>query len=201
MKLIKVLLSIKVRVKTALKTRMFLRNAIVGENTKFDSMSYCINRAGEKRHILIGKNGLIRGGLIVEGDGTITIGDRTYIGGDTMIGACSSVVIGSDVIIAGNCRIYDNNNHPTAPQDRLEMTRSGDFFGPLWKWNDKVERKPVVIEDNVWIGEHCSVLKGVTIGKGSVVGCRSVVTKDVPAYCVVAGNPARVVKKLPIPED
>ena len=57
-----------------------------------------------------------------------------------------------------------------------------------------------MIKDNVWIGQHSTILKGVTIGEGAVVGCCSVVTKDVEPYTVVAGNPAKQVKRLPMPE-
>ena len=56
---------------------------------------------------------------------------------------------------------------------------------------------PVVIEDNVWIGEYATVLKGVTVGRGSIVASHSVVTKDVEPYSIVAGNPAKKVKELP----
>jgi acetyltransferase-like isoleucine patch superfamily enzyme len=55
---------------------------------------------------------------------------------------------------------------------------------------------PVVIEDKVWIGFNVIILKGVRVGEGAVVAAGSVVTKDVPPYCVVAGNPAHVVKEL-----
>lgn len=196
MKLIRMLISLKSRMKVFLKTRMFRKASVLGEGTKIDSMASCSNETGDKNNIVIGRNSMIRCNLTVQGKGKIEIGDRVYIGGNTMIGAAEKIVIGDDVIIAGGSRIYDNNNHPTSPADRLEMSRCGDFFGAHWKWNDKVARKPVHIQNNVWIGEHCSVLKGVTIGEGSIVGCRSVVTKDVPPYTVVAGNPAQVVKKL-----
>lgn len=116
--------------------------------------------------------------------------------GGTHIGAVESIIIGDDVIIAGNTHIYDNNNHPTDPGRRLEMSRSGDFYGPLWSWAQS-DHKPIIIEDNVWIGERCAILKGVRIGKGAIVGCNSVVTHDVPEYSIVAGNPAKVVKELP----
>ena len=115
--------------------------------------------------------------------------------GGTHIGAVETIIIGNDVIIAGNTHIYDNNNHPTDPDKRLEMSRSGDFFGPLWSWAQSAH-KPIIIEDNVWIGERCTILKGVRIGKGAIVGCNSVVTRDVPEYSIVAGNPAKVVKEL-----
>ena len=105
-----------------------------------------------------------------------------------------AVTIGNDVIIATNVRIFDNNNHPTSPTQR-EMMSHNDFYGELWTWK-YAEHKPVVIGDNVWIGEFSAILKGVTIGKGSIVASHSVVTKDVPPYVIVAGNPARVVKRL-----
>jgi maltose O-acetyltransferase len=56
--------------------------------------------------------------------------------------------------------------------------------------------KPVIIEDNVWLATRCTILKGVRIGKGSVVAAGSVVTKDVPPNCIVAGVPARVIKEI-----
>ena len=55
---------------------------------------------------------------------------------------------------------------------------------------------PVIIHDNVWLGDHCAVLKGVTIGENSIVAANAVVVKDVPANVVVAGNPAKIVKRL-----
>lgn len=69
------------------------------------------------------------------------------------------------------------------------------FDGDSWRWSHSAS-KPVVIEDNVWIGEYAAILKGVTVGKGSIVAAHAVVTKDVPPYSIVAGNPAVVVKGL-----
>lgn len=71
----------------------------------------------------------------------------------------------------------------------------GGFEGDSWRWIHS-DAKPIVIGDNVWIGEYASVLKGVTIGTGAIVASHAVVTKDVPPYTIVAGNPARVVKEL-----
>lgn len=73
------------------------------------------------------------------------------------------------------------------------------FEGDPWKWHH-AEAAPIVIEDDVWIGEYAAIMKGVTIGKGAIVAAHAVVTKDVPAYTVVAGNPAKVVKDLPLNE-
>jgi maltose O-acetyltransferase len=67
------------------------------------------------------------------------------------------------------------------------------------KTNDfDIQSKPILIEDDVWIGFNSAVLKGVTIGKGSIVAACSVVTKDVPEFVIVAGNPAKVVKEIKI---
>lgn len=62
--------------------------------------------------------------------------------------------------------------------------------------NEGTKAAPIVIEDDVWIGAHSIILKGVTIGARSIIGAGSIVTKSVPADCVAAGNPCRVIKKL-----
>ena len=74
------------------------------------------------------------------------------------------------------------------------MSMNG-FSNENWEWCH-AQSAPVIIEDNVWIGQYCTILKGVRIGKGSIVATRAVVTKDVPPYSIVAGNPAKVVKKI-----
>ena len=77
------------------------------------------------------------------------------------------------------------------------------FYSTNHKFNPETRRfegytdiRPIVIEDDVWIGRRAIIMGGVTIGKGAVIGAGSVVTKDVPPYCVAAGNPAIVRKKL-----
>ena len=193
--------SLSRKIKSLYKTVQFKHLSVFGENTKFDENSSCCNNTGQRNNLLIGRDCFIRCIVRIEGSGKVWIGDRTYIGGGAIIGAYQSITIGNDVIIAGQTHIYDNNNHPTEPSKRLEMSRSKNFFGPLWNWNENVSSEPIVIHDNVWIGERCSILKGVTIGEGSIVGCNSVVTKDVPPYTIVAGNPAKVVKHLTPPEN
>nr|WP_306798988.1 DapH/DapD/GlmU-related protein [Clostridium perfringens] len=74
------------------------------------------------------------------------------------------------------------------------MSLSG-FYNNNWEWTNSIN-SPIIIEDNVWIGEFVRIMKGVTIGEGSIVGANAVVTKDVQPYTVVAGNPARIVKSL-----
>ena len=97
-------------------------------------------------------------------------------------------------MISNHVHVFDNNNHPTSPKTRKQMCLDG-FDGDRWSWKYS-DSKSIVIEDNVWIGEYAAILKGVRIGEGSIVASHAVVTKDVPPYSIVAGNPAKVVKSL-----
>ena len=178
------------------KRKQFLRGSLCNVSSQIDWNASCRNETGHKENISIGSDCWIRGGLSVVDNGRITIGDRTYIGGGTRIGALQKIEIGNDVIIANDVHIYDNNNHPIEPEKRMQMTEAKDYSGRLWGWNENVARKSITICDNVWIGERSAILKGVVIGKGSIVGCNSVVTHNVPDYCIVAGNPAKIVKRL-----
>ncbi|MFH1701758.1 MAG: DapH/DapD/GlmU-related protein [Candidatus Zixiibacteriota bacterium] len=115
----------------------------------------------------------------------IIIGNNVYIGYATVFSSAEKITIGNRVLIAMGAQFYDNNNHPLDPQARLE--------------NKPVEKEniaPVIIEDDVWIGANAVILKGVTVGRGSVVALNSVVSKDVHPMSIVAGNPAKVVRKI-----
>jgi acetyltransferase-like isoleucine patch superfamily enzyme len=86
----------------------------------------------------------------------------------------------------------DNNNHPINPEDRKFIwDTEEDSIYRLWKFSDS---KPVVIGKNVWIGMYARISKGVTIGDNAIIAANAVVTKDVPANSIAAGNPARIVK-------
>ncbi|WP_298843458.1 acyltransferase [Clostridium sp.] len=151
--------------------------------------------------VQVGINSLLDCNLIFEKEtGNISIGDRTYIGGGTIIISINNVYIGNDVTIAWGCTIYDHNSHSIYWSERSNDTlqsledykRTGNFIKNK-DW-DNVKSAPIKICDKAWIGFDCVILKGVTIGEGAVIGARSVVTKDVLPYTVVAGNPAQVVK-------
>lgn len=144
--------------------------------------------------ITIGDNCEIIGKLSAMAGAKINIGSYTTIRFDSIVGAQCRINIGNYVIISNNVHIYDNNNHPTSPHQRIELCKSG-FHSEKWTWRYS-ECSPIIIEDNVWIGERSAILKGVTIGRGSIVASNSVVTKSVPPYSIVAGNPAKIVKQL-----
>ena len=179
-------------IRTFKNRREFAMNSVHASDLVVRFTSHCT--AQNKYDIVIGKRCEIKGQLFSFEGGKILFGNNVFMNYNSFIGSMEAVTIGNDVIIATNVRIFDNNNHPTSPTQR-EMMSHNDFYGELWTWK-YAEHKPVVIGDNVWIGEFSAILKGVTIGKGSIVASHSVVTKDVPPYVIVAGNPARVVKRL-----
>ena len=174
------------------KIKNIKKNCIVSDGTIFGLTANCIS--DYKYNIVIGRNCDLHCSLISQDGGHISVGDNTTIRYESKIGAVNSIMIGNNVIISNNVTIYDNNNHPTSPAERYDITQNMRN-AEKWRWKNS-DSKPVVIEDNVWIGERCAILKGVHIGKGSIVGLGSVVTKDVPPYTIVAGNPAKVVKIL-----
>lgn len=110
----------------------------------------------------------------------IRVGSHTFLNG-VRVGCRERVDIGKWCIFA-DARITDNDAHSVYP-DR-------------WDPEASVESRPVIIEDNVWVCLAAIVLKGVSIGRNSVVAAGAVVSNDVPANCVVAGNPARIVKRF-----
>ena len=120
--------------------------------------------------------------LCTEDGASLTIGDGCSINYGVSIGATSNIVIGSRVRIGPYAMIIDCEFHDVHQRERRPPS------------------KPVVIEDDVWIGAKASVMPGVRIGRGSIVGTGVVVTQDVEPYTVVAGVPAKVVRKIePLP--
>jgi acetyltransferase-like isoleucine patch superfamily enzyme len=146
-----------------------------------------------KHHIHFGKN-LTTGywcrieAFSEKNNKTLIFGDNVQLNDFVHITASKSVKIGNNVLLASKIYISDtihgsylgdiNDSSPdTPPQERL------------------LSFKDVVIKDNVWIGEFVSVLPGVTIGKGSIIGANSVVSKDIPDYVIAVGIPAKPIKK------
>lgn len=178
-------------IKTLIKARKFRKCCLLGKNFSCSSSSNIFVEDGGS--CVIGDNSEINCIISVKSGGKITIGSYTTIRGG-VIGALESITIGDYVIISNNVHIYDNNNHPTSPKRRIELSKSG-FYSDLWHWKHS-QSSPITIADNVWIGENSRICKGVTIGDGAIIAACSVVTKDVPSNSIAAGNPARVVKTL-----
>lgn len=152
----------------------------------------------------IGNDCILKNEIIFEGiKGNVSIGNETFINKDTKIMSVNNISIGSNVTISFGVMIYDHDSHSLDYRERQNDIRkiletrnlNNDIENKNW---DSVKSSPIVIGDNVWIGFQAAILKGVTIGEGAIIAAKAVVTKDVPAWSVVAGNPARVVKELPI---
>lgn len=109
----------------------------------------------------------------------LSIGDNSGIGAKSEL--YGEITIGKDVMMGTNCIIYSRNHR----FDRIDI--------PM-RMQGSDEIKPVVVGDDVWIGGRVTILPGVNIGKGAVIGAGSVVTKDVPEYAIVGGNPAKIIK-------
>lgn len=116
----------------------------------------------------------------VDPDGELFIGDRVFVNYGCSIGATKLVRIGNDTSIGPHVIMIDNDFHSLDPDRR----------------NERPQSKPIILEENVWVGARAIVLRGVTVGAGSVIGAGSVVTHDVPSRVLVAGMPAKVVRKL-----
>lgn len=163
----------------------------VGENVELWGE---IERRAPGGRISIGAGSRIAGLLVAETDNArLTVGKNTLIGHNSIVDCAYEIEIGDDVLISYQCILADSDNHSLdhrKRKDDLERWRTGKH-----DWSD-VAKAPIKIGRGAWIGARVIILKGVTIGEGAVVGMGSTVTKDVPPFTVVAGNPAREIRKL-----
>lgn len=173
------------------------KNSVSGQDSEFSGAARVINPSGKKENILIGESSHIYGELLVFGyGGKIRIGSFSFVGENSKIWSGDSVTIGDHVFISHNCNIVDTNSHETDYLERREshLYRLKNNLTTGVKGN--VDTAPVIIEDHVWISFNVIILKGVKIGKGAIIAAGSVVTKDVAAFSLVAGNPAKHIKTL-----
>lgn len=171
--------------------RMILRTygAVLGKNIQIpDKVHWLIRgskvRVGDNLYFSsgdavnpIGSN--LQGAIYVESRASLTIGNDVGMS-STRMWIHESVTIGDNVKIGACVLITDTDAHPL---DYLARRTS----------NEGTKSAPIEIEDDVWVGAHSIILKGVTIGARSIIGAGSVVTKSIPADCVAAGNPCRVI--------
>lgn len=166
------------------------RACTVASNVTFTAEAMVFNPIGP-RAIAIGESSLVMGELqVFAPQGHISIGDWCYMGPGCKVWSMDHITIGDRVFVSHGVQIFDNNSHSLSAGERharfQELRRVGRHLEP-----EHVATKPVVIEDDVWLGFNAAVLKGVTIGRGAIVGACAVVLHDVPPYTIVGGNPAR----------
>ena len=152
-----------------------------------------IRSVGDANALKVGENCLIDCNIVFEkSNATLILGNNTFIGRSHLICA-EEISIGNNVQVAWGCTFLDHNSH--ALEYKIRRKDLPDSFAGRKDWS-VVETRPIRIEDDVWIGFNCLILKGVSIGKASIVAAGSVVAEDVPPLVVVAGNPAKIVKHL-----
>jgi acetyltransferase-like isoleucine patch superfamily enzyme len=115
---------------------------------------------------------------------SITIGSNSGLSG-VAICAAESVEIGSECLLGADVQIFDTDFHKIGPENRRYDSLP-----------ENIPSAPVVIEDNVFLGVGCKVMKGVRIGRNSIIGAGAIVTKDIPADSIAVGNPAKVIGRV-----
>ena len=172
----------------------YIRNARVAAHVGTDStLDGFLELRSPGAVIRIGASCQISGHLVAHRTGSfLEIGNNVLVNAATLIDCCHEIRIEDDVLISFECIIADGDSHCLDPSRRARDL-------PAWRagrekdWTG-IGGAPVVIRRGAWIGARAIILKGVTVGQGSIVGMGSVVTKDVPEMTIVAGNPARVIK-------
>lgn len=153
------------------------------------------NALGDSSKIVVGAHSHVRGELMIFAHGgRISIGEWCYVGVGTRIWSGASIDIGNRVLISHSVNIFDNLTHPIRASERHAQARQ--IFTTGHPRDIILDDKPVTINDDAWIGACAIIMRGVSVGQGGIVAAGAVVTKDVPAYSIVAGNPAIVVREL-----
>jgi acetyltransferase-like isoleucine patch superfamily enzyme len=166
----------------------FRRSAVIAEDALLGPSAWAVNLSGRPDRIRVGSKSVVRGIIRVESKGTVSIGDYSYVGDDTIISAQDCVTVGNDVLIAHGCQIFDNTSHPLSAAERAKHYRA-ILAGQLYE--GPIRASAVIVADGAWLGLNSIIMRGVKIGAGSVVAAGSVVLSDVAPLTTVGGNPAR----------
>lgn len=174
--------------------RMMQQRGVIGDGSRFYPGSEIQNLANERDRVVIGRNCHISGMLLVYSyGGTIKMGDDCSLSPFSRIVSVKRIEIGSRVLIGHNVNIIDNISHPIDAGLRHE-----DFMNSFSVGMKEYDLKSdeIIIEDDVWIGLNCIIMKGVRVGRGAIIGAGSIVTKDVAAWTVNAGNPLKCIREI-----
>lgn len=149
----------------------------VGEETIFVGTPHFDPGFHEPLIVSLGNGVTFYPNVSVRGYGRLSIGDRSSINSGVIFGLTCDLTLGRNVLVA------DNVSFRTADHEFDDVAR------PMVEQGER--RGSIVVEDDVWIGANVTVLRGVRIGRGAIVGANAVVTRDVPAYAIVGGVPAK----------
>lgn len=201
-KIIKILFDIN-----SSKTLPSYKNMVVipDSTNRFSTIKYDFrNPNTNKNYVVIGDDCMLNCKMIFESqNGNIKIGNRVSIGASILI-SINEIEFEDDIYVAWGCYFYDHDSHSIDYRERikdrqrelddLKNKKTNSIISKDWS---VVNSKKIKVCSHAWIGMNAIILKGVTIGEGAIVGAGSVVTKDVPAWTIVGGNPAKVIKEIP----
>ena len=188
-------------VSAAIKTWIYRKKGYLAASGRIVGGGKILHPRSDSMSMSVGMNSIIRGELFVfPHAGKIEIGEWCFVGEDSYVWSSNHIKIGDRVLISHNVNIHDTDGHPFDASARHEQYRSIATVGHPSDI-DSINSRPITIMDDVWIGFGASVLKGITVGEGAIVAAGAVVTKDVPPYSVVVGNPARVVRSVAEPQE
>lgn len=151
-------------------------------------------KGSRKVKFSIGIDTIVNANVVFEKDGAeMNIGDRTFIG-KSLLTIAEKLTIGDNVMISWGVTVTDHDSHSLQFSKRAHDVENWADGKKSW---DDVNTQAVVVHDKAWVGFNAVILKGITIGEGSIVGAASVVTKDVLPWTIVAGNPAKLIREIP----
>lgn len=154
----------------------------IGSQVAIDDATLLDGGLEQETAITLGSGTLISKGCVMQAKTRpLSMGKNCDIGAHTILSSVGGIILGESVLIAGNCYIGGGRYH------------TEDLETPIMS-QGLYSRGPVMIGDNTWIGASVTILDGVSIGRGCVIGAGSLVTRDVPDYAVAIGSPARVVR-------
>jgi acetyltransferase-like isoleucine patch superfamily enzyme len=179
-----------------LHRKLFIRQlCVAGKRLQVTHRAEIFHHGKNKNQIVLGDFVVLDGTLEVYVHGKMTVGDYSYVG-RARIYCANSISIGKHCLISDNVCVMDSDLHPLSAKKRVaiaERWASGEFPDVY----ADTPNAPVILENHCWIGFGAAILKGVRVGEGAIVGAGSVVTKNVPAWTIVAGNPARIIREIP----
>lgn len=153
------------------------------------------NARGDSDRLRIGVGSIVKGELLLFGHGgEILIGRWCYVGEGARIWSAARISIGDRVLISHGVNVFDNLTHPMSPS-----ARHAQFLAIARKGHPRridLGERPVSIADDVLVAAGATILRGVSVGRGAIIAAGAVVTRDVPPFTIVGGNPARVIREL-----
>jgi acetyltransferase-like isoleucine patch superfamily enzyme len=178
-------------------------NVQVGREVYLDtSYSFAAFHSWQRPGMMLGDASGVydRTNFFVGPQGMVTVGPYTCLNATTII--CNKrIEIGAHCLLAWGVVLSDTSPWPAAPRERRRTALRAAAADPMRQLPAASHAQPVVLEDNVWIGFDSVILPGVRLGRGCIIGCKTVITENVPPYAVVVGTPPRIVRTLEPDDD